>query len=169
MCSNVADFFSEKNIELEGLDYIKDFLLLWGYVESCYFKNELTKGVLTSFIDKMAEEHSEKLECFATKIGDKFEYFRSRYSENTQYDLNALFNERDGEIKNKVAEFISASHASPYEGVYSCMHIVRRLRNNLFHGTKAASILRAQESNFNAACQILLAFCAVFPEPPVGD
>lgn len=123
------------------------FAILWNLMEKKIGETILNR-------DKL-QEHIIKYSISKEIFNDEISFFRKRASDNYYYDDIESYIE-DGLIleegyKDLVRKFLNSESQDNDGEIIALFYIIRRLRNNLFHGMKEANNLESQEINFRHA------------------
>lgn len=150
-------FYQEKTYE-KDLEMVGNFLILWNMFEGMYdnqYRTKVDKDHKENIIQKCIEK-VDKLNFSRELLDDALLYFRSRYIETEE--TNKLFEKLKLENSCKgLCEKVLKNESDIKEGdrLKCVMHIVRRYRNNLFHGIKEIP-LKDQKTNFEISYKILI-------------
>lgn len=140
------------NLTLTELNTVMHFTLVWSYFEA-------TK-LATCASSKSIQAWAKKADFNFSKFESSFNYFRNRYFENTESDLNFKgLNFKNNIDKDFVKKNIQNNKQNSTDNVAALLIVVYRLRNNLFHGTKWGNGINGQKENFLYATQALIAAC----------
>lgn len=134
---------------------INEFSLVWQMFEGRIFNHHATGHLIIegNWIFQDAEH-------ICTGAASSISYFRDRYSigGNAEERLNSLLGQQVGNMRQKMQQCITQGfdvEANQEDIVRSCGAICFRLRNNLFHGGKAAYGFADQRLNFTHGVRFL--------------
>ena len=107
-------------------------------------------GQITLFSNRLAEQVSINL------VDEEFTYWKERYiKDETPTDKFAHLRLSDDRQVNLVLNSLSSKQATLRDKLETCLLIVYRYRNNMFHGMKDVRKLNNQEQNFRMATTLL--------------
>jgi len=154
--SNVIQWINEtiindgtNRIEVNDIDEIRDFVLLWNLFESLCFDKFVDMNKINRLIDTKIDLFDE------TQYQDIFDYFYNRYK-NDVSKFNALKLRNSDKIL--VKKVLNDEYEDKNNKLKFIMAIIYRYRNNLFHGEKDMRYIRLQKENFGNTNKFLMYF-----------
>jgi len=145
------------DLKAEGLDRVKNFLLLWNLFEDAGMQQDANIPKLKVLADYIHAINPLKADEFKPYV----DYFSNRYfnpdGKNT-YTLDGLKfrpNASDQAAKAEVEAVLTGKEQSPDMILKALLMILYRFRNNLFHGEKQLVNIDGQVDNFIVANSIL--------------
>lgn len=140
----------EANLTNDDLSVVNDFLLIWSLFEKIACNRQANIECLISF-----SEENETL--FNSEIIEPiFDYFGNRYynngTETERFQYLRLPNQR---LRTFVTNTFINEASSFLDKLKTCLLIVFRFRNNLFHGEKNILTINTQADNFSHANTLL--------------
>ncbi len=140
-----------EDLEPETLSTVGDFTLMWAVFEASEGE-ELNNmlGQITRFSDRLAES------CPVDLINEEFDYCVRRYINNGERN-DRFYHLRFSDDRQSDLVFNTLTSGTPTlrDKLETCLLIVYRYRNNLFHGMKEIPTLNDQVGNFSTAISIL--------------
>jgi len=152
LCHRDDGFGHLSNAERES---IVDFAMLWMYFEARLVNAEAS----VKSLKRLATHLADAVDINTEVVSTCYEYFRNRYWDDGKPSAYVP----GLEMTKALAEDVIPMLANPppvREKLITCLLIVFRYRNNLFHGNKWAYRLEGQQQNFEHATQLLLAVIA---------
>lgn len=139
------------SLKPETFKAVAGFALLWNLFEGLICKGRANANTLPRITQNLAR--SSKLE----KLVDKsISYYRSRYV--ADQEMNAIFNGlkfRANDRREHVESVLKGQVDDFGDKVLALLIIAYRIRNNIFHGLKSASIWDDQAKNISQASRVL--------------
>jgi len=139
------------SLKPETLQAVAGFALLWNLFEGRVCENQACVKTFKRITQNLAS--SPKLE----KLVDKsVSFYRSRYV--TGQKMNARFNRlnfRPKDRREHVESVLKGEVDKCRDKMFALLIIVYRIRNNIFHGLKSASIWDDQAKNISEASRVL--------------
>lgn len=139
------------SLKPETLQLVAGFALLWNLFEGRVCENQACVKTFKRITQNLAS--SPKLE----KLVDKsVSFYRCRYV--TGQETNSRFNGlkfRRNDQRARVESVLKGEVDKFGEKVFALLIIVYRIRNNIFHGLKSASIWDDQAKNISEASRVL--------------
>jgi hypothetical protein len=136
-------------IEINDIDDIKDFTLLWNLFEAIF----CNKNANMYKIDNIIDRHIDKL--IESDYQKTFEYFYDRYK-NDDVKFRAL--KLTKPYQNLVKKVLDDTFTDKNNRLKFIMAIIYRYRNNLFHGEKDMRYIKLQKENFEKTNEFLMSF-----------
>lgn len=138
-------------LELNTLNSLGTFTLMWAIFEASEGEERNNMlGQITSFSNRLAEHAPVNL------VDEEFSYWKTRYIANgeqtNKFRKLRLSDERQVEL---LLTTLSSEQPTFRDKLESCLLIVYRYRNNMFHGMKDVRKLNDQEQNFIMATNLL--------------
>jgi len=139
------------SLKPETLQAVAGFALLWNLFEGRVCKNHANVGAFHRITQNL--QSSPKLEEL---VNESISFYRSRYVDGQEmktifFRLNFRCNDRrdhvESVLKGEVDKF--------GDKVLALLIIAYRIRNNVFHGLKSASIWDDQAKNISEASRVL--------------
>lgn len=152
--NNYFDGFNQQ-VNGEEIKSVLYFALIWSMFESLTCKRTASVTNIEGAVRKVYDKKLLQFDDFNPLIG----YFRNRYliEGHTNEKFERLnWHRRCG--KDVVESVLKGDSDDIYSVVLALLLIVRRLRNNLFHGEKNVYELNYQVDNFEVANQVLATF-----------
>lgn len=144
-------------LKQDQLDAVSDFTLMWAIFEA-------SESEASNMFDKIKEisekvviklKESCSLDEFLFFLEKPLNYWSKRYIDDNKenYRFEHLgFNEQAVKVALPV---LKEMDDSPTSKIQTCLYIVYRYRNNLFHGNKDITLLEDQTKNLNHASELL--------------
>ncbi len=135
----------------EDISPVRDFTLLWNIFE----REVCDRSFRIEIVRRLINENNIQYENFR----ENYEYFFNRYVTNGQTNerFNSL-NLRENDRPQFVQETLLDPNSNESHKILTCIIIVYRLRNNLFHGNKYIETINNQKENLINAINILVSF-----------
>lgn len=128
-----------------------EFSLIWQLFEGRLFNCNTTGP-------RIQDEpwFGDRAEAICNSASKSIDYFQTRYllAENAPVRLNGLIGDQGENLRDCIVDGLSAQ-ANQEQVVRGCGAVCFRLRNNLFHGGKAAYGFAGQRDNFSHAVRFL--------------
>lgn len=127
------------------IEKISIFNWLWPIVElKCFNGSACLRSIQSYFNNANSDDLFQQ-----ESVSNAYEFFERRYglSENPNYRFEALLNTRGRNLRSPILVGYS-ENANNSQRVIALALICYRLRNNLFHGTKAGIGIADQADNF---------------------
>ena len=143
------------HLNVEDLESIKDFALIWNVFERFVCNNNF--AIIT------VQQRNAQKQLLIADFQAHYDYFKERYTESGH--TNIRFNNlhfRHNDRENFVRQVLLANNNSVQEIVLAMTIIVYRFRNNLFHGVKDIQVIHEQRTNFEHANSFLKALLAYY-------
>ena len=144
-------------------DAINDFALLWPWFEGSIVGPQ---GAVSHYL-QIPETLGEMGLITNETLKDEIAYFKTRYYRDGAYTefYPGLHVERTNlAAKKAIREFLESGPEYPViDAIKGVLLICLRLRNNLFHGTKALYGIAGQLSNFQNACNVVICLLSLHP------
>lgn len=131
---------------------ITEFTLLWSAMEGLLLKGNANPTSLANKAVEMDRHGGLDIAAYQSPLA----YFRARYFVNGT--LNHRFDNlrfRANDRQELVEEVLSGKKTDQVSVLTALLLIVYRLRNNLFHGEKWKYGIKDQQSNFEAAADVM--------------
>ncbi len=146
--SNLAN---PEQLSIETLSVVGDFTLMWSIFEASEGQEQNNMlGQITRFSERLASV------CPTNLIDAEFEYFVQRYIEqgtkSQHFDRLRFSDDRQIDL---VLNTLQSNAPRLRDKLETCLLIVYRYRNNLFHGMKDIQRLNAQVENLSRANSLL--------------
>ena len=153
---NASDWIKEnlehpEILESKTLESLGDFAMMWAIFEASESDEQNNMlGQITLFSNRLAEQISTDL------VDDEFVYWQDRYIKDgiPTSKFHRLRLSDDRQI-NLLQTTLSSDEATLRDKLETCLLIVYRYRNNMFHGMKDVRKLNNQEQNFRIAIALL--------------
>lgn len=139
------------SLKTETLQTVAGFTLLWNLFEGLICENQASVSAFESITQNL--KISPKLEKLVEK---SLSFYRSRYIEGQE--MNDTFNGlnfRPNDRREHVESVLKGQFADFGDKVLTLLIIAYRIRNNIFHGSKPASIWDEQAKNISEASRVL--------------
>lgn len=144
------NFDGYSDLEEAEVEAIRDFTLVWTIFEQRLQGNNSTPSSLRDISKRNWQPVRENLNTLLA-------YFQRRYVNGTSMDDRfKQLRFRKNDCEEEVRQALLGQDTDDSEIVFALLMIVRRLRNNLFHGYKAAYGFQDQKSNFEYASKLLM-------------
>ncbi|WP_394495605.1 hypothetical protein [Shewanella sp. ENK2] len=138
-------------LESNTLNSLGNFTMMWAIFEASEGEERNNMlGQITLFSNRIAE-HAP-----VTLIDEEFSYWKDRYIANGE-QTNKFRHLRlsDARQEELLLTTLSSEHPTFRDKLESCLLIVYRYRNNMFHGMKDVRKLNDQKNNFLMATSLL--------------
>jgi len=151
---NILDWINRRfgsNLTDENILHIRDFSLMWNIFERITCNQNFNIQRINQLIVDNNIPFSE--------FEEELYYFKQRYVSNG--NLNYRFhhlNLRNGDRPLVVQQVLLGVNTNNIEKILTCIIIVYRFRNNLFHGIKDIQRIDEQRNNFIVANNIMAKF-----------
>lgn len=153
MCNKSStEFINEKIMfggDISKADEVRNFSLLWNMFELLMIKER-------KFPDGINEIKKPANLSDQDRVEEMFLYFKNRYGENGKFDPNHLLLENS--CKNRVLSLLNGNSDAFEDRIYVIFHIIRRIRNNFFHGNKEFHELSRSEDLFESINKFLIPY-----------
>lgn len=149
-------------LEIEEIDAIRDFTLLWGLFEGKAMATEGSPAGIVAAVARMELKAAPPADVTAALDHWQHRYWR----EGAPTALFDGLRFRDNEYRKLVLVVLSGTRDEPRDVLAALLLITLRLRNNLFHGVKWQYFLQGQLGNFTYANRLLMAAIELAVPPP---
>lgn len=144
--------YEDSNNFLQSRRFLFEFAVIWNILEKKKMRNHASIEKVSRFVEKM--QNIENI-----NITEIFEYFKKRYTNNTDY-LN-LFKalrwiDKEKDKKDETYRILTLENPIDKDKIKAILYIIFRLRNNLFHGEKSILTIDQQRETFNLVNSFLL-------------
>lgn len=129
------------------------FALLWMYFEARLLNTQASSRTLKALVSRLDEAN---LALDGEHISTCYNYFRQRYWDGQGPSQHFPGLKMPANLAQEVLASL-ATMPNPRKMLETCLFIVLRYRNNLFHGTKWLYGLEGQQLNFEHAVLLLRA------------
>lgn len=138
-------------LELNTLNSLGNFTMMWAIFEASEGEEQNNMlGQITLFSNRLAQSAPSYL------VDEEFYYWKARYIENGE-ETNKFKHLRlsDKRQVDLLLSTLSSEKPTFRDKLESCLLIVYRYRNNMFHGMKDVRMLNHQKQNFITATSLL--------------
>ncbi len=144
--------YEDSNNFLQSRRFLFEFAVIWNILEKKKMRNHASIEKVSRFVEKM--QNIENI-----NITEIFEYFKNRYTNNTDH-LN-LFKalrwiDKEKDKKDETYRILTLENPIDKDKIKAILYIIFRLRNNLFHGEKSILTIDQQRETFNLVNSFLL-------------
>lgn len=144
--------YEDSNNFLQSRRFLFEFAVIWNILEKKKMRNHASIEKVSRFVEKM--QNIENI-----NITEIFEYFKNRYTNNTDH-LN-LFKalrwiDKEKDKKDETYRILTLENPIDKDKIKAILYIIFRLRNNLFHGEKSILTIDQQCETFNLVNSFLL-------------
>ena len=130
---------------------IQRFTILWSLFEAKFLEYWASSQKISDNVNQLDDSIFEEL-WFENELS----YFKNRYYEENDFSYHfPNLNLRNNDNLELVQRVLSGNDSTLKEQLITCLTIVYRFRNNLFHGTKWAYGIQDQQPNFNTSVSLL--------------
>lgn len=149
-------------LEIEEIDAIRDFTLLWGLFEGRAMASEGSPAGIVAAVARMEPDAPPP-----PAVAAALDHWRNRYwQEGAPTALFDGLRFRNNEYRELAIEVLSGARDGHRDVLAALLLITLRLRNNLFHGVKWQYLLQGQLGNFTHANRLLMAAIELAVPPP---
>lgn len=147
----ITENLNQNEISSETLQSVGDFTLMWAIFEASEGEERNNMPVqINRFANRIYSQVPVEI------IDAEFLYWKDRYfcnNRETEHLNNLRFS--DHEQKELALATFKSLNPSLKDKLKTCLFIVYRYRNNLFHGMKDIRLLNGQQENFSNATSFL--------------
>ena len=129
---------------LKDKKFILVFSMLYNILEGKYFsKIECSKN------EDRIKKFIEKIYNFDLSLLEKtFLYFKNRYTIEENFEMHFKDLQLEKNIQKSICAIFKSSNSNTKDKLYVVLHIIRRYRNNLYHGIKKIECINGQDEIF---------------------
>lgn len=149
----------QASVEMETINTLGRFLLLWGIFEKKFFAKTVQGREEGDFNAHKAKNHPH---IKVSDIQTPFGHFKDRYTGSVEAERK--YNDlaiRGGGYKDEIKQTFQreewdTSDAERKAKQFAVLMVMYQLRNNLFHGTKEVNSLNENKENFDVMNAVLI-------------
>lgn len=138
-----TEFITEKIMssgDIKDAEEVRNFALLWNMFELLIIKERKFVNVINYKIEELI-----RLSDY-DELNKMFLYFKERYGDNGLFDIRFLKLEEN--CNSRVKRLLKNESNNKSNCTFVVFHIIRRIRNNFFHGSKEYHELSSNEDLF---------------------
>ena len=140
------------SLKSESLQAVAGFALLWNLFEGRVCNNDANVKTFQHITQNLASSPAE----LEKSVDKSLSFYRSRYVEGQE--MKPIFNRlnfRPNDRREHVESVLKGEIDDFGDKVLALLIIAYRIRNNIFHGLKSASIWDDQAKNISEASRVL--------------
>lgn len=144
--------YEDSNNFLQSRRFLFEFAVIWNLFEKKKMGNNASIAKVSRFVEGL--QNIENI-----NVTEIFEYFKNRYTNNTDHPnlFEALrWRDKEKDKKDETYRILTLENPIGKDKIKAILYIIFRLRNNLFHGEKSILTIDQQRATFNLVNSFLL-------------
>ena len=144
--------YEDSNNFQQSRHFLFEFTVIWNIFEKKKMGNHASIFDVSDFVERLPNIDN-------INVNEIFEYFKNRYTNNTDHPnlFEALrWRDKEKDKKDETYRILTLENPINKDKIKAILYIIFRLRNNLFHGEKSILTIDQQRATFNLVNSFLL-------------